>query len=155
MKQLPRRAIPFLTGLALMGASFASVADAGLDRCFAEAADRYDVSAPLLKAIARVESSLNPTAVSPQNSDGSHDIGVMQVNSSWLPRLGREYGITRDDLLKDACLNVSVGAWILAHNFRLYGWDWRAIGAYNAGTADDREELRRRYAQRVYAALKN
>jgi len=152
--RFPRNHLSSLIGgVALAAAAGASAAPPALDACFADAESRYGVSAPLLKAIARVESGMNPAAVSPANKDGSHDIGLMQINSSWLPQLEREYSITRDALLDDPCLNASVGAWILAHNYRLYGWDWRAIGAYNAGTASDREELRRKYAQRVYAAL--
>jgi soluble lytic murein transglycosylase-like protein len=54
--------------------------------CWDEAAARYGLSSHLLYAIARTESGLNPAAVG-RNRDGSRDIGLMQINSSWLPTL--------------------------------------------------------------------
>lgn len=97
--------------------------------CFKQAADRYKVSETLLKAIAMTESDFNPAA-SNVNTNGSEDIGVMQINSSWLPSLSK-FGIGRAEL-KDACTNVNIGAWVLAQNIAQYGDTWRAVGAYNA-----------------------
>ena len=134
------------------GVAFAGPAE--LDDCFAEASERYGVSVPLLKAVAEVESGFRPEAVNRANGNGTYDVGVMQINSSWFPTLEAEYGITEDDLM-DACTNIQVGAWVLANNFVTFGWSWEAIGAYNAGTgtSEARHNLRRAYAERVYAAL--
>ena len=52
--------------------------------CWDDAAQRYQVSSALLYAIARTESGLNPQAVG-RNGNGSRDIGLMQINSAWLP----------------------------------------------------------------------
>ena len=54
--------------------------------CWDDAAQRYQVSSALLYAIARTESGLNPQAIG-RNGNGSRDIGVMQINSPWLPTL--------------------------------------------------------------------
>lgn len=115
--------------------------------CFDDAARRYDVPAQLLKLIAEVESDMNPTAIN-RNEGGSEDIGVMQINTGWLPVL-KKFGINREDLF-DACTNVMVGAWVLHQNIERYGYTWEAIGAYNARSA----EKRFRYIKRVYARLK-
>lgn len=72
----------------------------------------------------------------------------MQINSSWLPTLKR-YGITEQSLF-DPCTNTLVGAWVLAKNFRELGYNWNAIGAYNAKSQDKRAI----YAQKVASALK-
>jgi len=64
------------------------------------------------------------------NSNGTEDIGLMQINSSWLPKLAR-YGIRRQDLF-NPCVNGYVGTWILASNIRQFGPTWKAVGAYNA-----------------------
>jgi soluble lytic murein transglycosylase-like protein len=99
--------------------------------CWDDAARRYNVSSHLLYAIARTESALDPRAVG-RNRDGSRDLGLMQINSRWLPRLA-EYGIAEHDLF-DPCTSILVGAWILADNVSRLGYTWEAVGAYNAAT---------------------
>lgn len=83
-----------------------------------------------------------------QNKDGSRDIGHMQINSRWLPVLKR-YGIDERRLF-DPCINTHVGAWILSQNFYRLGYNWTAIGAYNAVSP----EKRMRYARKVAEVLK-
>lgn len=114
--------------------------------CWDEAATRYGLSSRLLYAIARTESGLNPAAVG-RNRNGSRDIGLMQINSSWLPTLAG-HGIAEHHLF-DACTSIQVGAWILAGNVSRLGYTWDAVGAYNARSAP----LRRAYAHRVHREL--
>ena len=97
--------------------------------CWDEAAARYQVNSAVLYAIAQTESSLNPLAVG-RNANGSRDIGLMQINSAWLPKLA-EYGISERDLFQP-CTSIHVGAWLLARNIYRYGYTWEAVGAYNA-----------------------
>jgi soluble lytic murein transglycosylase-like protein len=115
--------------------------------CFDEAAARYGLPSSLLKAISRVESARRPHAIN-RNSNGSHDIGHMQINSRWLPVLQR-YGIDEQKLF-DACTNTYVGAWILSRNIRRLGYSWMAVGAYNAGSPSKRMA----YARKVATALR-
>ena len=123
-----------------------------LASCFDTAGQRYGISPVLLRAIASVESGLDPHALH-VNANGTTDIGLMQINSWWLPRL-TQYGIEAEDL-REPCINVAVGAWILAGNVRQFGYGWRAVGAYNAGTSTDHKTEQRRedYANRVYRHL--
>lgn len=114
--------------------------------CWEQAAQRYQLSANLLYAIAQTESALNPQAVG-HNRNGTHDIGLMQINSAWLPRL-QAHGIAERDLY-DPCTSIQVGAWILAGNVQRLGYNWEAVGAYNARNP----AMRRAYAQRVYRHL--
>jgi len=138
----------------LLGASSASAT------CWDEAAVEYGIPANVLKAIAKVEGNFNPKAVRKPfiagNKDGSYDVGLVQINSSHFSRLEREFGISEKHLY-DGCTNLKVGAWILADNIRRLGWNWNAIGAYNAGCARISKELctklRLTYANKVYAAL--
>lgn len=119
--------------------------------CWGEVSKRYKIPIPLLKCIVEEESSFNPKAIS-DNGD-SIDIGFAQINQWWLPKL-EKYGIQVNDLL-NACTNLHVGAWILANNFSDYGYTWRAIGIYNAGTKKDSKTEARRieYANKIYNCL--
>jgi len=115
--------------------------------CLDDAATFQKVSVSLLRGIAQVESGMNPNAVN-TNTNGTVDIGLMQINSTWLPTLARE-GISRESLF-DACTNAYVGAWILSQNIRQLGANWNAIGAYNSASPDKRLT----YARKVYDAIR-
>lgn len=114
--------------------------------CFKEASEMYAVPSALLKAIARTESGMNALAIN-RNEDGSEDLGLMQINTRWMPTLKR-YGFSRSDLW-DACTNLKIGAWILAKNFAAYGYNWAAVGAYNAKSQSKRNQ----YAWKIYQAM--
>lgn len=103
----------------------------------------------LLYSIATQESGLNPRALN-RNADGTFDIGMMQVNTKHLPLLAT-YGIQLEDLW-DPCTNIHAGAWVLAHGVKVFGANWNAVGAYNAGTkkSKERDALRAKYANRVH-----
>lgn len=114
--------------------------------CWNQAEARYGVPASLLVAIAKVESRFNPRALG-KNDNGSYDIGLMQINSGWLKKLG-QYNISENDLY-DPCTNIMVGAWILSDNINRLGYNWNAVGAYNAKTISKREK----YARKVHKAI--
>jgi soluble lytic murein transglycosylase-like protein len=116
------------------------------EACWEQAAHRYGVNTYLLYAIAKTESNLNPNAIN-RNANGSYDIGLMQINSSWLPTL-RRYGVSEKDLY-EPCINIQVGAWVLANNMQRMGNSWNAVGAYNAKS----QKLREKYALKVYKNL--
>jgi len=113
---------------------FLSVLVSGLAHayCWQEAAAKYNISPVLLYAIAKHESGLRADLISPLNSDGTYDIGLMQINSRHLPALAK-YGIGEKHLL-NGCTSAHVAAWLLADNFKRMGNTWAAVGAYNAST---------------------
>jgi soluble lytic murein transglycosylase-like protein len=100
--------------------------------CLDDAAAFHHINVPLVRAIAKQESGMREDAVN-VNRNGTEDIGLMQINSSWLPKLAR-YGIRREHLF-NACVNAYVGTWILASNIRQFGPTWKAVGAYNSPTS--------------------
>lgn len=108
--------------------AFPSVAHAD---CLDDAAAYRHINVELVRAIAQQESGMRANAVN-RNANGTEDLGLMQINSSWLPRLAR-FGIHREHLF-DACVNAYVGTWILASNIRQFGANWKAVGAYNSPT---------------------
>ncbi|TSE30913.1 lytic transglycosylase domain-containing protein [Tepidimonas charontis] len=134
---------------ALAALAFVVPGDDVVARCL-DAAQRHFRTPPgLVHAIARVESGLNPRAVNTANRNGTHDIGLMQVNSSHLPRL-RGAGIDREHLF-NPCINAFAGAEILARNLgETDGAIVPALAMYNTGRTDS--SVGARYAQKVLAA---
>lgn len=124
--------------------------------CYNEAGQRYHVDPQLLRSISKVESGFNAGAIGyNRNKKGevtSRDYGLMQINSTHVPRL-RNMGVlqSEQDLLTKPCLNVMVGAWILARHLQVCGVTWECLGSYNAGFADDNSARRMLYARKVYA----
>lgn len=136
-------------GVVALSLTLSAAASQRVAKCFEEASARFGHTDPkVLRALAEQESSGMCTRRHPINADGSYDIGCMGINSSWLPKLERQFGITEQDLY-DPCTNVHVGAWILAKNVRQFGDTWRAIGAYNARS----EHKRIAYAWKINSHL--
>jgi soluble lytic murein transglycosylase-like protein len=112
--------------------------------CFEEAGREAGVEPALLWAIAQVESGFNPAAVS-TNTNGSLDVGLMQINSSWRNQLGE--GIWND--LFDPCTNVRVASGILADCIAEHGYSWQGIGCYNAVSSDKQAV----YARKILSVM--
>lgn len=112
--------------------------------CFGEAGQLYGINPMVLRSIAGVESGNKPDAVG-KNTNGSYDVGLMQINTIWKDTLGPE----RWKYLGDACYNTKTGAWILAACISKYGYNWRAVGCYNSQTPEKSET----YAKKVFEKL--
>lgn len=113
--------------------------------CFHKVGKAYRLDPDYLRAIAYKESKFDHKAIG-KNSDGTRDIGLMQINTSnlnWLKQKFPKISITK--LLSSPCYNIQVGAYILNENFRLYGRKWIAVGAYNAGGKNNPKRVKIRY----------
>lgn len=117
--------------------------------CWDKAAYQYHVDPYLLFAIANVESGMNPYAIG-RNHDGTRDVGLMQINSSHFPELERR-GINEQRLMNQPCTSIMVGASILSGMIKVYGYNWEAVGAYNAGIKKENYPQRMIYARKVWA----
>lgn len=115
-----------------------------LDAIFEKYGARYGVDALLLKAIATVESSLNPAAV---RWNPPHDISVGLMQILYLPIVPGDtnsapknwfnvdgWADATFEKLKDADFNVRIGAQIIAWNIKTFGFK-RGIAVYNAWSA--------------------
>ena len=80
------------------------------------------------------------------NTNGTHDLGPLQINSWWVPRIARLIGRSehqvRHWLRYDACFNVEAARWIFISGLEATGDYWKAIGTYHSPTA---------WRQRAYA----
>ncbi|WP_369805429.1 lytic transglycosylase domain-containing protein [Sphingobium sp. EM0848] len=88
------------------------------------------------------------------NSNGSHDLGPLQVNSFWIPKLAvmvdRPPAQVRTWLAHDPCFNVQAARWIFLSALSATRDYWKAVGVYHSPT----DWRRRRYAQSVAAHMK-
>ena len=132
VKILTRKRLPIF--LAVMVASLATLtelsasirAELPYSNCFKKTAQKYELDSNWLKAIAIVESSLNPKAVSKSNA-----IGLMQIK--W-PITATHLGVSKKDSLFDPCTNIDLGGRYLRELTDKYNGDQEnALSAYRVG----------------------
>ena len=99
--------------------------------CVAPAAQYHGVNPWVLKAILKIESGFNPSAVN-RNANGTVDVGMAQINSIHFGKL-RQYGISPAQLM-DGCTATYVAAWHLANQIRRHGNTWYGIGTYHSSS---------------------
>jgi hypothetical protein len=112
---------------------------ADISQCINEVALTYHVPAKLIISILEVEQGKVGQVV--KNTNGTYDIGPMQINSTWLPEL-EKYNITQQDIQFNACANITVGAWILSKKIANRDDVLVGIGDYHSHT----EKLNKTYS---------
>jgi len=105
--------------------------------CMALSAVLNHLPVEVLPAIQRVEGGTIGTVS--HNRNGTDDLGVMQVNTLWIPRvawaMGLGEGETRARLINNACFNIVVAGSILQIYVRETGGNlWQAVGDYHSHT---------------------
>ena len=98
------------------------------------------------------------------NTDGSHDLGPLQINSQWVAKIAvrtrREDSDVRRWLTHDPCFNVNAARWIFLSALKASGDYWRAIGIYHSPRPPRGQRyalaiggrLRRRFGPEVFQA---
>lgn len=99
-------------------------------KCVKQAANQHKVPFWSLITIMSVEGG--SIGMMKQNTNRTYDIGPMQINTLWLEELKR-YGISKQDLRFNGCLNVNVAAWILNKKLKNKNF-WVGIGGYHSFT---------------------
>jgi hypothetical protein len=105
--------------------------------CMAATAAFYHLPPRVLPSIHAVEGGA-PGAIS-RNADKSADLGVMQVNTLWVPRFASITGMTQDAvrtrLIYDPCFNIAAAGAIMRAYLNESGGDLlRAVGYYHSHT---------------------
>jgi hypothetical protein len=76
-------------------------------------------------------------AVGP-NINGTYDLGPMQINTLWVPRLARLWGVSYDTAyhaVRDSgCENIYIGTWILKQKMMETGGLYNGIAAYHSAS---------------------
>lgn len=110
--------------------------------CINYAASEYHVPAKLIIAILNVEQGR--IGMASKNKNGTYDLGPMQINTSWWPKLST-YGYTKEEIQNNACINIEIGTWILSKNIADGNNFFIGIGLYHSGRLD----LNQKYVQQV------
>jgi hypothetical protein len=88
-----------------------------------------------------------------ENADGSADLGPLQINSSWIPKIARLIHRPESDvrrwLSRDTCFNVQTARWIFLTALAVTKDYWQAVGLYHSPTA----WRQRHYARAVAAKI--
>ncbi|NHN86409.1 transglycosylase SLT domain-containing protein [Acetobacter musti] len=118
--------------------------------CMLAAAIRYDIPPRVLPSIWQVERGA--IGLVHRNSDGSSDLGLMQINTQWIEpisKLSRLPAVqTAARLVSDGCFNIAASAVILrSYINESHGDLMKAVGDYHSHTP----ALNQSYQKRVIA----
>ncbi|MCB1532117.1 MAG: lytic transglycosylase domain-containing protein [Alphaproteobacteria bacterium] len=107
-----------------------------LAACLMLASQTYSVPPAVLVGIYKAEGGQIGQEV--KNTNGSYDLGPMQINTIWLPDLAHRWGVNETTARKwvrdDACTNVGVAAWILKGHLEETQSLSQAIAHYHSRT---------------------
>ena len=126
--------------------------------CMAAAAAFYNLPPRALPAIQAVEGGRVGTVS--RNTDGSEDLGLMQVNTRWIPILSRythtSNDVTRARLIGDPCFNIAAAGAILRTYMNETGGDLMlAVSYYHSHTPARGQEYLARVMRTATALFGN
>lgn len=108
-----------------------------LATCLLMAANTYQVPGAVMIGIMQVEGGRVGQQVGP-NTNGTYDLGPMQVNTRWVPQLAAIWKVDRKTahswVRDNGCVNVHVAAWILKQKIAETGNLYRGIAHYHSAT---------------------
>lgn len=120
------------------------------DRCIVTASRKYGIYPLVIMSIMKVEGGKIGTLS--KNSNGTFDLGPMQINTVNLPELKDEFpGLTWKHVAYDLCTNIYVGTYFLSQKVKEADDYWEGVGNYHSKTPS----LRKRYLSKVVPAYKN
>ncbi len=104
--------------------------------CLMMAAQTYAVPPQVLVGILHVEGGHIGQQV--RNSNGSYDLGPMQINTLWVPELANNWRVPQKTAWKwlrdDGCTNINVAAWILRQHLTETKSLAKAVAQYHSRT---------------------
>ncbi len=107
-----------------------------LAACLMLAAQTYEVPPAVMLGILQVEGG--KIGLESRNTNGTADLGPMQINTLWIPELSQKWGVNEATARKwvrdDPCTNMGVSAWILRNHMNETGSLAKAIAHYHSRT---------------------
>jgi len=124
-----------------------------LAACLLSSAQIYHVPAAVMIGILHVEQGHVGQAAGP-NTNGTYDLGPMQINTSWMPTLAHYWHVDQRTayywVRDNGCVNMYVSAWILRQSInQAGGYLPGGIARYHSATP----EIGGPYARRVIMAM--
>lgn len=119
--------------------------------CLMLASQTYNVPPAVMVGIMQVEGGRVGQEV--RNTNGTYDMGPMQINTIWLPDLARHWNVSqqtaRSWVRDNGCVNMHVSAWILRAQLDKTQSLYKAIAYYHSATP----EYGQPYARKVIKAM--
>lgn len=151
---IPRFTLAAAAAISLLSAIPVACAQSAEDNgreiaaCLSASAKNAGVPQGVLLVLLYVEDG-RPGMVSP-NSNGTADLGPMQVNTAWVDRIARRWHSTHARtyaaLRDSSCANIEAGAWILGQAMQeTHGDLWQAVAFYHSHTPRYGEAYLRRF----------
>ena len=140
-------ALALLTVPLFGGAALAASPRDQVARCIEASAAVYRLPPAVIVILLDVEGG-SLGAVS-QNTNGTVDIGPMQVNTIWVSQVAHHWNSSPDAtyaaLRDDFCANVEAGSWILRQALDESGGDfWEGVGLYHSHDPDYKADYLRK-----------
>lgn len=121
-----------------------------MSKCIAYASKNFGVNSIVIRAIVNVEGGKIGTIS--KNSNGSFDLGVMQINTIHLKDIKKKYpNVGWRELTFKPCVNIFVGTSILKDRMSESSSYWNGVGSYHSKTP----KYRNKYLIKVKAAVAN
>lgn len=122
-----------------------------ITECVNFAARYHKVNPSVIRAIIAVENGKIGTMS--KNSNGTYDMGIMQINTIHIRDLKNRYptlNLSWEKISKGACVNIFLGTDILSRRIKEASSYWVGVGNYHSKTL----KYRKRYLKKVYEAYK-
>jgi soluble lytic murein transglycosylase-like protein len=121
-----------------------------VNMCINFASKRYQVNPLVIKAITVVEGG--KIGMFSKNTNGTYDIGIMQINSIHLPEISKNFPkIGAYELAYNPCVNIAIGSWILKKRLSETNDFWTGVGNYHSKTPSKRKT----YLKKIYPVYKD
>jgi hypothetical protein len=120
--------------------------------CISAAASTYRLPPAVLVILLNVENGRLGEVSS--NSNHTVDIGPMQVNDSWLPKLAAHWKASKEEtyraLRDEVCANIEGGAWILRQALdEANGNLWEGVGLFHSHNEAHKTDYLRKVFQQA------
>ncbi len=116
-----------------------------MERCVSAAASHFNIHPNVIWAIIDVEGGKVGTMS--KNSNGTYDMGIMQINTINLESVTRSFpDVTWQDIAYKPCVNIAIGTWFLRQKIDEAGTLWDGVGNYHSKTV----KYKMPYLERIY-----
>ena len=121
-----------------------------VNACVNHAARHFRIHPAVIHAIIDVEGGKIGTMS--KNTNGTYDMGIMQINTIHLPDIYAAYPTVSswEHVAYQPCTNIAIGTWILSKKIKGAPDLWTGVGHYHSKT----KKYKKAYLKKIYKAYK-